>query len=112
MKKNRTVGEIDCQFMDYEKVNAHFGWKPKESFNDGILKTIEWYKEESLKRNLEISISSHFKKELFKEGQISSGKSFAVILCGISFTVFKLSVISSPCSPSPLDKPEASIPFL
>ena len=44
MKKNRTVGEIDCQFMDYEKVNAHFGWEPKESFNDGILKTIEWYK--------------------------------------------------------------------
>jgi len=44
MENKKTVGEIDCQFMDYEKVENYFGWKPRQSFNDGIAKTIEWYK--------------------------------------------------------------------
>jgi CDP-glucose 4,6-dehydratase len=44
MKNKKTVGEIDCQFMDYEKVNDYFGWTPKHSLNDGILKTVDWYK--------------------------------------------------------------------
>jgi len=44
MKDKRTVGEIDCQFMDFEKVNQHFGWSPKHSFEEGLAKTIEWYK--------------------------------------------------------------------
>ena len=39
-----TVGEIECQYMDYEKVNKYFGWKPKHNFIDGLSKTIEWYK--------------------------------------------------------------------
>ena len=43
MKNKKTVGEIDCQFMDYEKVKDYFGWTPQHSFNDGILKTIDWY---------------------------------------------------------------------
>jgi len=45
MKNKKTVGEIDCQFMDHEKVENYFGWKPKHSFNDGLLKTIDWYKQ-------------------------------------------------------------------
>jgi len=44
MKNKETTGEIDCQYMDYEKVNQHFGWSPKHSFNDGVTKTIEWFK--------------------------------------------------------------------
>lgn len=44
MQNKYTVGEIDCQFMDYEKVKNYFGWKPQHSFNDGILKTVDWYK--------------------------------------------------------------------
>jgi len=44
MKGKETVGEIDCQFMDYEKVNQHFGWIPKHSFEEGVAKTIEWFK--------------------------------------------------------------------
>ena len=39
-----TVGEIECQYMDYKKVNKYFGWKPKHDFIDGLSKTIEWYK--------------------------------------------------------------------
>ena len=44
MKNKETVGEIDCQFMDHEKVKKYFGWTPQHSFNDGLLKTIDWYK--------------------------------------------------------------------
>lgn len=44
MKGKETVGEIDYQYMDYEKVNQHFGWSPKHSVEEGMLKTIEWFK--------------------------------------------------------------------
>lgn len=44
MKGKQTVGEIDCQYMDFEKVNQHFGWTPKHSFEEGVEKTIEWFK--------------------------------------------------------------------
>jgi len=44
MKNKKTVGEIDCQFMDYEKVQDYFGWTPQHSFHDGISKTVDWYK--------------------------------------------------------------------
>lgn len=40
----KTQGEIDCQFMDYEKVNQFFDWSPQTSFESGIRKTIDWYK--------------------------------------------------------------------
>lgn len=43
MDGKRTVGEIDCQYMDYEKVNQHFGWAPKHSFESGVKKTIDWF---------------------------------------------------------------------
>ena len=41
-----------------------------------------------------------------------SGKSFETIFFGISFIVFKFSVINSPSYPSPLDSPVSKIPFL
>lgn len=44
MEDKKTVGEIDCQYMDYEKVNQHFGWSPEHSFDEGVIKTIEWFK--------------------------------------------------------------------
>ena len=44
-KKNTTAkGEINYQLMDYTKVNNYFGWKPKTLFDDGLKKTIKWYK--------------------------------------------------------------------
>ncbi len=43
MKDKRTIGEIDCQFMDFEKVNHHFGWSPGQDFRQGLTKTIEWF---------------------------------------------------------------------
>ena len=43
MKTKKTIGEIDCQYMDFEKVNEHFDWVPSHSFEDGVRKTIKWY---------------------------------------------------------------------
>jgi len=43
MKTKKTVGEIDCQYMDFEKVNEHFNWAPSHSFESGVRKTIKWY---------------------------------------------------------------------
>ena len=41
---------------------------------------------------------------------ISLGKLFEIIFFGISLIVFKFSVINSPSSPSPLDKPDTKVP--
>tara|TARA_B110000858_G_scaffold16367_1_gene16485 strand:+ start:1608 stop:2630 length:1023 start_codon:yes stop_codon:yes gene_type:complete len=44
MKKRSPLGEIDKQIMDYKKINKFIGWKPQHTFNDGLTKTIKWYK--------------------------------------------------------------------
>lgn len=50
MKRKKTTGEIDCQYMDFEKVNAYFGWKPRHSFEDGLKKTVAWFKRYNARR--------------------------------------------------------------
>ena len=44
MKKKKTSGEIADQLMDYEKVYKYFKYMPRYSFDEGIEKTIKWYK--------------------------------------------------------------------
>ena len=44
MNGKKTKGEIDTQYMDYEKVNKFFDWSPKHSFEEGLDKTISWFK--------------------------------------------------------------------
>lgn len=44
MQGKTTTGEISCQYMDYEKVNEFVGWQPNHTFEQGIAKTIEWFK--------------------------------------------------------------------
>ena len=44
MKGRETVGEIECQYMDYELVNRDFGWSPQQSFDAGVTATINWLK--------------------------------------------------------------------
>ena len=44
MKTKETTGEIDCQYMGFEKVRKDFGWNPKHSFEEGVGKTIDWFK--------------------------------------------------------------------
>ena len=45
MNEKKTVGEIQCQYMNYDKVNEYFGWSPSTSLPDGLAKSIEWYKQ-------------------------------------------------------------------
>lgn len=44
MKNRDAVGEISCQYMDYEKVLKYFDWCPNYTLEDGLIKTMEWYK--------------------------------------------------------------------
>jgi len=44
MRGKSTTGEIDCQYMDFEKVNRHFGWSPTRSFENGVVETIDWFR--------------------------------------------------------------------
>lgn len=39
----RTTGEISVQYMDFDVVERHFGWRPVTPFGEGIRETIEWY---------------------------------------------------------------------
>lgn len=40
----KTTGEIDCQYMTFDKVNKFFGWKPETDFDSGIRLTVDWYR--------------------------------------------------------------------
>jgi len=44
MLSNKTIGEINYQYMDYEKAFDHFSWKPTCSLQEGTRKTIAWFK--------------------------------------------------------------------
>ncbi len=37
-------GQVDCHIADIAKIEKVLGWKPKTVFENGLLKTIEWYK--------------------------------------------------------------------
>jgi nucleoside-diphosphate-sugar epimerase len=41
--KSQTVGEIDAQFMNFDKAEKLLGWKPETNFDDGLKKTIQWF---------------------------------------------------------------------
>lgn len=39
----QTTGEIDNQYMNYDKLNRYFGWQPSIDFDTGLRQTIAWY---------------------------------------------------------------------
>lgn len=43
--KTKIEGEIDEQFLSAEKAEKWFDWKPKVSLDEGLKKTIDWYRE-------------------------------------------------------------------
>ena len=45
MKGKKTSGEIQYQHMSFDKVFKFFNWKPTHSIDDGIKKSVDWYKE-------------------------------------------------------------------
>ena len=49
MQNIEAIGEIDCQYMDYEKVKKYTNWSPTTQFDNGIDLSIEWYKKNIFK---------------------------------------------------------------
>lgn len=45
MDNKKSFGEIDCQYMDYVKVNQFFNWKPKTDLSKGLEITINWFQD-------------------------------------------------------------------
>lgn len=43
--KEDREGEITDQYVSWEKATRVFGWKPKVSLNEGLRRTIAWYRE-------------------------------------------------------------------
>jgi nucleoside-diphosphate-sugar epimerase len=39
--------EIDAQYLSGDKMRAKLGWSPQTSLDDGLTKTIEWYRKNS-----------------------------------------------------------------
>jgi CDP-glucose 4,6-dehydratase len=39
------VGEIDCQFVDSSKLRSMTEWAPRVGLRDGLIRTLEWYRE-------------------------------------------------------------------
>ena len=39
------AGEIDRQWVDPAKIKALVGWEPRVSLEEGLRRTIEWYRE-------------------------------------------------------------------
>jgi CDP-glucose 4,6-dehydratase len=38
------AGEIDCQYVDAAKLRDRCGWKPEVGLEDGLARTLEWYR--------------------------------------------------------------------
>ena len=41
---SKIENEIDAQYLDSAKVEKQFGWTPKVGLNEGLSRTIDWYK--------------------------------------------------------------------
>jgi len=60
--KSKTIGEIEYQHMNFDKVNKYFGWSPKMDFEECLHKTIKWYEKYlSFKNNISTIINPGFK---------------------------------------------------
>jgi CDP-glucose 4,6-dehydratase len=42
--RNEATNEIRCQYLDAQKARTVLGWSPKFGLNDGLNRTIAWYK--------------------------------------------------------------------
>ena len=49
MQNIESIGEIECQYMDYEKVKKFTKWSPSTKLDKGIDLTINWYKKNIFK---------------------------------------------------------------
>jgi CDP-glucose 4,6-dehydratase len=45
MLQTKIAGEIDAQYLSAAKVEARFGWKAEVRLDEGLRRTIDWYRE-------------------------------------------------------------------
>jgi len=50
----KTIGEIDCQYMTFDKVKEFFGWRPVTTFDAGMRKTVAWFERYLLARQRQL----------------------------------------------------------
>ncbi len=43
--KTKIANEIDAQYLASDKINQRFGWTPEVSLDEGLKRTIDWYKD-------------------------------------------------------------------
>ena len=48
-------GEIHSQFLDSSKAKAILNWQPRYTLEEGLLETIEWYRDYLFKREESLS---------------------------------------------------------
>ena len=44
-KNKKLMGEIEHQFITYDRLNKYFGWKSRHSIDDGLKHKFNWYKD-------------------------------------------------------------------
>ena len=45
LKSNKTSGELQIQYMNYNKLKKNFGWKPKYEFEKVLPEVFKWYED-------------------------------------------------------------------
>ncbi|MBI2674886.1 MAG: SDR family NAD(P)-dependent oxidoreductase [Candidatus Aenigmarchaeota archaeon] len=53
-------GEIDTQYVSYRKANEKFGWQPKYTLEEGLKRTIEWYRQNTWFRDVIRKTSEYY----------------------------------------------------
>ena len=53
--KGNPDGEIDRQFVDSTKLRELTGWRPEVGLEDGLRRTLEWYREHPEARPAKVS---------------------------------------------------------
>ena len=65
-------GHDERYAIDYSKLQDTLGWEPEESFNSGILKTIQWYLDS--KEWIEAVKSGEYRRWIDQHYKFSSAK--------------------------------------
>ena len=67
LMNNPLIGEIGVQYLSYKKANQVLGWEPKVSLEEGLIKAIDWYKNNTLWFNVMERVSNFYDIDSLKQ---------------------------------------------